>query len=74
MRFKEVQLREFFQSFFSLSNSEWYGFLTNTLTINELVKAMWTMFKRAPLSVKLGLMGMKGRELKLLWNFLKPGI
>ena len=74
MRFKEEQLREFFKSFFGLSNSQWYGFLTNTLTINELVNAMWTMFKKAPLEVKWGLMEMKGRELKLLWNFLKPGI
>ncbi len=74
MRFKEAQLREFFKSFFGLSNDQWYGFLTNTLTINELVNAMWTMFKNAPIKVKWGLMEMKGRELKLLWNFIKPGI
>ncbi len=74
MRFKELQLRLFFKSFFGLSSYQWYGFLTNTLTLNELVNAMWTMFKKAPLSVKWGLMEMKGRELKLLWNFVKPGV
>ncbi len=74
MRFKEVQLREFFISFFSLSNEQWYRFLTNTLTTNELVNAMWTMFKKAPLKVKWGLMEMKGREINLLWNFIKPNV
>ena len=74
MRFEEHQLRQFFKSFFGLSNKQWYGFLTNTLTITELVNAMWTMFKRAPLNVKWGLMEMKGRELKLLLQFLNPKI
>ena len=74
MRFEEQQLRQFFKSFFGLSNKQWYGFLTNTLTITELVNAMWTMFKRAPLNVKWGLMEMKGRELKLLLQFLNPKI
>ncbi|AAP99834.1 MULTISPECIES: lycopene beta cyclase [Prochlorococcus] len=74
MRFPESQLRYFFKSFFSLSNNQWYGFLTNTLTLNQLVAAMWTMFKKAPLNVKWGLMEMKGRELKLLWDFVKPSI
>ena len=74
MRFKEGQLRYFFKSFFSLSNNQWYKFLTNTLTLKELVNAMWTMFKQAPMNVKWGLMEMKGRELKLLWNFLKPSV
>ncbi len=74
MRFKEGQLRYFFKSFFGLSNNQWYKFLTNTLTLKELVNAMWTMFKQAPINVKWGLMEMKGRELKLLWNFLKPSV
>ena len=74
MRFKEGQLRYFFKSFFGLSNNQWYKFLTNTLTLKELVNAMWTMFKQAPMNVKWGLMEMKGRELKLLWNFLKPSV
>ena len=74
MRFKELQLRQFFKGFFELSGHQWYGFLTNTLTLEELVKAMWKMFKKAPLRVKWGLMEMKGREIQLLWNFIKPGV
>ena len=72
MRFEEAQLRDFFKGFFALNNEQWYGFLTNTLSLNELVQAMWTMFLKAPWSVRWGLMGMQGRELFLLWQFLKP--
>ena len=71
MRFKEEQLREFFIGFFDLPNYQWYGFLTNTLSLNELIKAMWEMFKKAPWSVKWGLMEMQGRELQLLWKFIR---
>ncbi len=72
MRFRESQLREFFKAFFGLPNDQWYGFLTNTLSLKDLVSAMWTMFVKAPWNVRLGLMGMEGRELKLLWKFISP--
>ena len=72
MRFQESQLREFFIEFFKLPNDEWFRFLTNTLNIGELVNSMWTMYKKAPWSVKWGLLGMQGRELKLLWKFIRP--
>ena len=72
MRFEESQLRDFFKEFFALPNEQWYGFLTNTLSLSDLVKAMWSMFLKAPWSVRWGLMGMQGRELNLLWQFLKP--
>ncbi len=72
MRFEESQLREFFKGFFNLPNEQWYGFLTNTLSLSELVKAMWTMFLSSPWNVRWGLMEMQGRELYLLWQFLKP--
>ena len=71
MRFKEPQLRDFFTSFFSLPNKQWYGFLTNTLSVPELVMAMMSMFANAPWSVRWGLMGMQGRELQLLLQFLR---
>ncbi len=74
MRFKESQLRDFFTGFFSLSKSQWYGFLTNSLSLRELVQAMWKMFTKAPLNVKWGLFEMKGREIKLLLKFLNPGV
>ena len=72
MRFEESQLRDFFNGFFALPSNQWFGFLTNTLSLGDLVKAMWTMFLKAPWSVRWGLMGMQGREIFLLWQFLKP--
>ena len=72
MRFKEDQLRDFFVEFFKLPNNQWYGFLTNTLSLGELVRSMWKMYKQAPWSVKWGLMEMQGKELQLLWKFIKP--
>ncbi len=71
MRFTEPQLREFFQSFFGLPKEKWYGFLTNTLTLPELISAMVSMFINASWNVRFGLMIMQGRELKLLWQFIK---
>tara|TARA_Y100001968_G_scaffold217938_1_gene200584 strand:+ start:64101 stop:65378 length:1278 start_codon:yes stop_codon:yes gene_type:complete len=72
MRFDDSQLRDFFIQFFKLPNVQWYGFLTNTLSLGELVKSMWSMYINAPWNVKWGLLGMQGRELKLLWKFIKP--
>ena len=72
IRFEEDQLRDFFRTFFTLPSNEWYGFLTNTLTISELVNAMIRMFFIAPWSVRKGLMSMKGREINLLWDFINP--
>ena len=72
MRFKEPQLRDFFSEFFKQPNGEWYGFLTNTLSLTQLINSMWKMYKSAPWSVKWSLMEMQGRELKLLWKFIKP--
>ncbi len=71
MRFDDKQLRDFFIQFFQLPNKQWYGFLTNTLSLKDLIKAMWRMFQKAPWNVKWGLMRMQGREMQLLWNFLK---
>jgi len=70
MRFEEKLLRGFFVEFFSLPNKKWYGFLTNTLTLKELISAMWQMFNKSPWSIKHGLMRMRGRELNLLLKAL----
>ena len=40
MRYPEGQLRQFFTTFFSLPKLQWYGFLTNTLTLPAVVGAM----------------------------------
>ncbi len=72
MRFDEPVLRSFFNSFFGLKKDDWYGFLTNTLQVSDLVKAMWRMFLIAKWDVKLGLVSMQGNELRLLWKFINP--
>jgi lycopene cyclase-like protein len=65
MRFSEPQLRAHFASFFCLPSAQWYGFLTNTLSLGELLAAMLALFATAPWSVRWGLMGMRGREVQL---------
>jgi lycopene cyclase-like protein len=72
MRFSEPQLRGHFASFFSLPSAQWYGFLTNTLSLGELLAAMLALFATAPWSVRWGLMGMRGRELELGLRMLDP--
>ncbi len=72
MRFSEAQLRAHFATFFALPPRQWTGFLTNTLTMPELVAAMLRLFATAPWSVKIGLMGMQGREPALLAQLLWP--
>ena len=72
MRFSELQLRSHFATFFSLPNAQWYGFLSNTSTVTELLAAMVRLFATAPWSVKVGLMTMQGRELALGLRLFRP--
>ena len=72
MRFSDPQLRAHFATFFSLPHGQWYGFLTNTLTLPQLIAAMVRLFVQAPWSVKIGLMGMQGRELPLALRIVRP--
>ena len=72
MRFREDQLRHFFTTFFSLPSPIWYGFLTNTLPLPELLWAMVRLFLLAPWDVRWGLMRQRGRELSLAWRLLFP--
>ena len=72
MRFSEPQLRAHFTSFFSLPREQWFGFLTNTLSLPQLIGAMVRLFVVAPWSVKAGLMLMQGRELQLAMRMLRP--
>jgi lycopene cyclase-like protein len=72
MRFSEPQLRAHFRTFFGLPQEQWYGFLTNTLSLPQLIAAMVRLFVVAPWSVKAGLMAMQGRELQLGLRMLKP--
>ena len=72
MRYPEDQLRLFFRTFFSLPPQQWYGFLTNTLSLPELIAAMVRLFVVAPWPVRWGLMQQQGRELALLLRVLAP--
>jgi lycopene cyclase-like protein len=56
MGFTEAELRQFFASFFSLGGPQWYGFLTNTLTVPQLLAAMLRLFALSPWSVRAGLL------------------
>ena len=72
MRYPEDQLRAFFTTFFGLPREQWYGFLTNTLSLPQLIAAMLRLFATAPWSVRWGLMQQQGRELALLLRLLRP--
>jgi len=73
MRFDEARLRHHFASFFALPAPQWYGFLTNTLEPPQLLAAMVGLYGQAPWDVRLGLMGLQGREASLLARLLLPG-
>ncbi|NDC13955.1 MAG: lycopene cyclase, partial [Synechococcaceae bacterium WB9_2_170] len=72
MRYPEAELRQFFGTFFSLPQSQWYGFLTNTLPLGQLIRAMLLLFVQAPWGVRWGLIQQQGRELALLGRLLNP--
>lgn len=73
MRFEEARLRHFFATFFGLPTELWYGFLTNTLPLPELLAAQLRLFANAPGDVRWGLLQPRGRELALLGRLLMPG-
>jgi lycopene beta-cyclase len=70
MRFDEQQLKHFFDTFFSLPQAQWSGFLADGLSIPQLVAAMVRLFGQAPNDVRWGLMQFPGQEIQLLWQFL----
>jgi len=72
MRFDEDQLRDFFATFFRLPPDHWQGFLTNTLSVPQLVRAMAGLFVQAPGDVRWGLMLPRDRELGLLGKVIDP--
>ncbi|MEO1403633.1 MAG: lycopene beta cyclase [Cyanobacteria bacterium J06635_1] len=71
MRFEQPQLCRFFDTFFRLPQSQWSGFLANTLSTPELVAAMLNLFGKAPNSVRGGLMKSVGTDGILLWHSLR---
>jgi lycopene beta-cyclase len=70
MRFDEVLLKQHFDTFFNLPQSQWSGFLADRLSTPELVSAMVRLFAIAPNSLRWGLMQFPGWESNLLWQFI----
>ena len=70
MRFDEARLRHHFATFFRLPLQQWSGFLSNTLAPPALLQAMVALYGHAPWDVRWGLMGLRGREGKLLLAML----
>ena len=66
MRFDRARLCCFFNTFFNLPQSQWSGFLADTLSSPELVLAMINLFSKAPNSVRGGLMRSVGSDGPLL--------
>ncbi|MBD1919197.1 MULTISPECIES: lycopene beta cyclase [Cyanophyceae] len=56
MAFDAPQLHQFFDAFFNLPTDDWSGFLTDNLSLPEVVQAMLGLFGRAPNPVRWGLM------------------
>jgi lycopene beta-cyclase len=48
-------LRRHFTSFFQLSQEDWSGFLTNTLSLSRLMGVMLRLFAISPWDVRRGL-------------------
>ena len=71
MRFNQAQLCRFFDTFFSLPQSQWSGFLADTLSTPELLRAMVNLFGKAPNSIRGGLMQSVGYDGRLLWRSLR---
>ena len=55
MGFDESLLRRHFETFFSLPQEEWSGFLTNTLPLPRLMAVMLRLFAKSPWDLRRGL-------------------
>ena len=55
MGFNEGLLRTHFSTFFSLPREEWFGFLTNTLPLSQLMGVMLRLFALATWELRRGL-------------------
>jgi lycopene beta-cyclase len=70
MRFDEVLLKQHFDTFFNLPQSQWAGFLADRLSTPELLLAMVRLFAIAPNSLRWSLMQFPGWESNLFWQFI----
>ena len=71
LRFDDAQTQRFFAAFFDLPLSHWSGYLSNSLSTNELLRAMLDLFWQASGSVRWSLVAsVRGGE-RLLWHALR---
>jgi lycopene beta-cyclase len=71
MRFDTQLLQTFFASFFDLPTKSWGGYMSNTLSSAELVRAMLVMFGRAPNEVRFALASGMLKQPSYLWRALR---
>ncbi|MBE2237326.1 MAG: lycopene cyclase family protein [Caldilineaceae bacterium] len=57
LSFDQVQLQHFFAAFFHLPRKYWGGYLSNTLTMPEILQSMTGLLFAAPMDVRRGLLG-----------------
>ncbi len=57
LSFDEAQLQRFFAAFFRLPRRRWGGYLSNTLTLPEILQSMTGLLFAAPMDVRRGLLG-----------------
>jgi len=56
LTFDEARLQRFFATFFHLPRQNWGGYLSNTLSLAEVMQTMGRTFLAAPMAVRGGLM------------------
>ncbi len=70
MRFDDQQTNDFFSAFFQAPFSQWSGYLSDTLSIPEVLQTMLSVFGRATNGVRRELMQSVGGGGNLLWRAL----
>ncbi|QDG51225.1 lycopene cyclase family protein [Persicimonas caeni] len=67
LRLEPAQTRRFFEVFFSLPGEYWKGYMSGTLAPAEIARVMWSLFRVAPMSLRMSLtktaMGREGWEM-----------
>lgn len=66
LAFDEARLQRFFATFFHLPRHNWGGYLSNTLSLAEVMQTMGRTFLAAPMDVRGGLMAAAFRQPSML--------
>lgn len=71
LRFDVRRTQDFFATFFDLPRGQWAGYLSDALSTPELLRAMLTLFSRAPGHVRGTLVGSVFSAGGNLWHAIK---